>query len=238
MRMIGPILVHEHVLVAADLHLGLEDQQVGSMGLFSSSEHAVETIEALIASAESFEPVRTLVLDGDVLDDFSLRNVQSRVRITRLLRRLGEERELVLVRGNHDAMLATLRLDLEVRDSYAFDDVLVVHGDRALGEVADDETLRNARMILMGHEHPVLALSDGLRLERFKCFVRVPKVETPYGEKEVYVLPSAHPDILGSDVDGSFRSPIIAGFHPEAEVFVVGDPVRGFGAIGDLTTQG
>lgn len=235
--MIGPTLAIGGVMVAADLHLGLEDQQEGSMALFSSSEHAVETIASLMASAASEgEPIETLVLDGDVLDDFSLRNTQSRVRITRLLRRLGAERQLVLVRGNHDTMLGTLHLDTPVVDSYRTGDVLVAHGDRPLDAIATDEELRRARTIVIGHEHPVLALTDGLRLERFKCFLRVPRIETPYGVKELYVLPSAHPDILGTDVDGTLRTPVAPGPHPDAEVVVVGDPPRSFGPIGALST--
>lgn len=237
MRFVGPCLVIATTIVVADLHLGYEDRQAGSSGLVTDTSTVVDRIGSLIRRAQEASPIERVVLAGDVIDDFSLKSVARRVEITRALARLGRDRDLVLIKGNHDTMLPTLKTGLAVRDSFLDGNVLIAHGDRALEAVAPGSDLRSAETIVIGHEHPVLALSDGLRLERFKCFVRVPHVTTPYGIKEVIVMPSAHPDVLGTDVGIRFRSPVLEGRFPQAEAIVVGDPPRSFGSLGALFTQ-
>lgn len=216
----GPLLVVERTLIVSDLHLGLEDRHVGAMSLVSNSQAVLDGVRSYM------EGVDRVIFNGDVLDDFALSSSQSRMVIGRLLRSFSGAFDTVLVKGNHDPMLASLGAG-RVVDSVLVGSVLVTHGDRRLEEVSSVEDLRSCSTIVIGHEHPAVTISDGIRSERFKCFVRIPAVETVAGRRTVMVMPSAHPDLIGSDV-GSFRSPIIEGEHPEAQVLVVSDPVRSF----------
>lgn len=237
MRFVGPAIQFDEVLIVADLHLGFEDRHLGSSGLVTDSEHVIAELERTIHAASETTGITTLVLAGDVIDDFALKHLSRRISITRALIRLASRYELVLIEGNHDSMLRTLRIETPVRMSYRFGSVLVTHGDKPLEEVADRSDLEAVDTIVIGHDHPVLALSDGIRLERFKCFVRIPTVRTRFGPKELIILPSAHPDVLGTDVSARFRSPVIDANHPDAEVIVVGDPPRSFGPVKSLITQ-
>ena len=225
----GPFLIVERTLIVSDLHLGLEDRHLGATGLVARSQAVLDEVRTYTGGVDR------IVFNGDVLDDFALSEPRSRMVIGRLLRSFSGAYDTVLVKGNHDPMLASLGAG-RVVDSVLVGSVLVTHGDRTLEDVASVEDLRSCSTIVIGHEHPAVTLSDGIRSERFKCFVRIPVVETMAGPREVVVMPSAHPDLVGSDI-GSFRSPIIAGEHPEAQVLVASDPVRSFGTIASLTGE-
>ena len=221
MRFVGPALLIGDALIVADLHLGLEDR--GS--LVSKSGSVLASVRALVSSSGA----RRVVFDGDVLDDFALSRLESRIVIGRLIRSFSREVESVFVKGNHDPMLASL--GIEVCDSVLVDGTLVVHGDRALEDVASEADRRSCSRIVIGHEHPAVTISDGIRSERFKCFV-LGSTPTVFGDRELVIVPSAHPDLLGSDVD-SWRSPIVPADF-DGEVVVVGDEPRSFGPLSKL----
>ena len=229
MELRGPLLVVDRTLIVSDLHLGLEDRHAGATSLIARSQAVLDGIRAEARGVER------VVFNGDVLDDFALSNPQSRTLIGHMLRSFSRSHDTVLIRGNHDPMLATLGAGA-VFSSSRIGPVLVTHGDRSLEEVASDEDLRACSTIIIGHEHPAVTLSDGIRSERFKCFVRIPQLSTRFGSKELIVMPSAHPDLIGSDIV-SMRSPIITEEHPEAEVIVASEPARFFGTVGSLTRE-
>jgi uncharacterized protein len=230
MRFVGPTLVIGTTLIVADLHLGFEDRREGSVGLITRSDEVLEAVRGYVRAAGAIDRV---VFNGDVLDDFALSRPESRIMVSRLLRAFAAEHDLTLVRGNHDPMLGTLHIGVPLVSSERIDATIITHGDRALEEVLGDEDAQGVERIVIGHEHPALTLSDGIRTERFKCFVRIPNVRTAIGACEVIVMPSAHPDIVGTEVT-ALRSPIIPNSYDDAEVIVVGDPARSFGTIGSL----
>ena len=217
-------------LILSDLHLGLEDQfaESGHGFLFSSAEAIVEGILGLEA------PARELILNGDIIDDFALRNPRSRRAIERSLIALGTKFEvLTLLKGNHDVMLATLPLPENAQiSSYALrESILIMHGDRLPDEL---ESLRFDAMII-GHEHPCVQLSDTLRSERFKCFLLG---TSRIGNRtfSVLVMPAAHPEVLGTAVhEGAFMSPVLKGADlGQMRVYVAHNGVLDFGTLNDM----
>lgn len=228
MRFVGPHLVLDGALILADLHLGLEDRNAGSRGLILRSD----AVLARLSDAMKTTGAHRVVFDGDVLDDFALSRIESRIAIGRALRSFVKAHDASFIRGNHDPMLASL--GLEVHDSLMVGDVLVTHGDRMLEDVASEDDLRAASGVVIGHEHPAVTITDSIRSERFKCFVRG-RIMTALGEKELIILPCAHPDLLGSDI-GSWRSPIIPSDF-DGEVIVAGDEPRFFGSVRSFTSQ-
>ena len=232
MRFIGPALLLDDTLIVSDLHLGLEDRQRTTHALFTRPEKVLETVRELIGRAAA----RRLVLNGDVLDDFALTHAPARLEIGRVLRTLAKDHELALVRGNHDPMLASLRIPAPIVDSLRIGTALVTHGDRALEEVTSVDEHSGIDTIVIGHEHPAITITDTIRTERFKCFVVIDSVETLFGTVRIIVLPSAHPDLLGTEVD-SLRTPIAPGYHPDARIIVAGDPPREFGTLSSFTSE-
>jgi uncharacterized protein len=223
----GPALVLERSLIISDLHLGLEDRHAGASALVTHPQAVLDLVCGWID-----EDIDRVIFNGDVLDDFALSRIESRLTIGRLLRSFVSEHESVLIRGNHDPMLASLGLTSVA--SFRIGSTLILHGDRHLQDVASEDDLRSCKTIIIGHEHPAIELSDGIRMERFKCFVRIERFATSFGEKELIIMPSAHPDVLGTQI-GSFRSPLFERTYPEAQVFVASEQPRYFGTIASLT---
>ncbi len=73
----------------------------------------------------------------------------------------------------------------------AQDGILFIHGDVELPD------LENAGMIIMGHEHPAIALFDEIGAkEKIKAFLA-----GKFGEKELIVLPAFSPLAQGTEIN-------------------------------------
>jgi UDP-2,3-diacylglucosamine pyrophosphatase LpxH len=119
-----------HTLILSDLHLG------------SRNSHADQVLDLL-----DREPYDRLVLNGDTLNTINLRKLTTaHWSVLDRLRQLARSRELILVRGNHDAaprnghhglnphdVLPSL-LGVPMHEEYRLDvggrPYLVLHGDR------------------------------------------------------------------------------------------------------------
>ncbi|MCS7099815.1 MAG: hypothetical protein NZ925_05695, partial [Sulfolobales archaeon] len=118
-------------------------------------------------------------------------------------------RDVVVVRGNHDNFLPTMRrwFEFEIVDSYLLPPFLVVHGHKPLKE----ELLSQSwKYLIMGHEHPSIALRDSIGfIGKFPCFL-VGNIGNY--EKKVVVLPAVGVYQTGSRVTlrrETYLSPII-----------------------------
>ncbi len=118
--------------------------------------------------------------------------------------------EVVVVRGNHDNFLPLMKrwFEFEIVDSLVLPPFLIVHGHKPLG----DELKKSSwQYLIMGHEHPSIALRDPIGVVgKFSCFL-VGDTLLPGGRK-VVVLPAVGIYQTGSKVTLSkdtYLSPII-----------------------------
>lgn len=137
--------------------------------------------------------------------------------------------EIVVTRGNHDNYLKTIagKRNVKVEDYIIIGDVGFLHGDRVIGEVAGNKKIKK---IIMGHFHPAVNLSDGNKIEKYKCFL-----EGKWKGKEIIVAPSFSEYSEGSDLRGSGESDW--GFKFEKfNVKIVGEnlEVWDFGKLGKV----
>ena len=78
---------------------------------------------------------------------------------------------------------------LKLRNIY--DDILFVHGD----VVPSNEQLENVTTVIIGHEHPAISLTNGVRSEQYKCFLKL-----PWNKRTLIVQPSTFSLTIGSDI--------------------------------------
>jgi hypothetical protein len=99
----------------------------------------------------------------------------------------------VLIKGNHDTILGPIakKRNLEIVDDFQIGDILIVHGHKEV----KDEKLKKVKTIIIGHEHPAISIKEGLRAERYKCFLF-----GKYKKKNLIVMPSFNPLVEGADV--------------------------------------
>ena len=136
--------------------------------------------------------------------------------------------EVILVKGNHDTILAPIakRKGLLVKDYYCFDNICVTHGDK----IRIEKDAHDAEILIIANEHPAISVRDGVRSEKYKCFL----IGT-WHRKKLIVIPSFLPITEGTDIRQDERlCPYLQQNLDNFEVFVVGDKVYKFGKVKDI----
>lgn len=156
----APLLLverEERVLVAADLHLGLEHEMwLGGVSIPSQTEKILAALQGFLAE---IKPDRLLLL-GDVKHNVPKTSWQEKREIPEFLRRLSSLAKVEIVPGNHDSNLADMApLGVQVRPSSGFvlDGVGYFHG-----HTWPDEKVMRADSLVAGHLHPAIRLPDPL----------------------------------------------------------------------------
>jgi len=153
-----PLLLAEgrqRVLVAADLHLGLEyELWQGGISIPSQTEKILARLMGLIAR---IEPDRLLLL-GDVKHTVQRTSWQERREVPDFLRRLSSVVRVDIVPGNHDSSIADLSppgVQVRPASGFVLDGVGYFHG-----HTWPDEEVMSTEYLVAGHLHPALRLVD------------------------------------------------------------------------------
>lgn len=156
----APLLLvegNERVLVAADLHIGLEHELwLGGVCIPSQTEKILAALQGFL---EEIKPDRLLLL-GDIKHNVPKASWQEKREIPEFLRRLCARAIVEIVPGNHDGNIADMApLGVRVRPSSGFvlDGVGYFHG-----HTWPDERVMRAGSLVAGHLHPAIRLPDRL----------------------------------------------------------------------------
>jgi len=154
----APLLLaegEERVLVAADLHLGLEHELwLGGVSIPSQTEKILARLLAFLAE---IKPDRLLLL-GDVKHNVPRTSWQEKREIPEFLRRLCARLPVEIVPGNHDSNLADMAPQgarLRPSSGFVLDGVGYFHG-----HTWPDEKVVRAKSLVAGHLHPAIRLPD------------------------------------------------------------------------------
>lgn len=202
-----PVVVHEasRTLLLADIHLGYEDA-MASTGVFLPRLQLKMALETIKQAYEMLPYRARVAIVGDLKHVFEKLTRQEKIEITKLVRGLREWGidDLVLVRGNHDTFVApilrTLGVEL-VEDCLDLGGGLVAaHGHRIPG--------CSYELLVMGHEHPSIAVSVGGARTKLSIMLRVPLEDG----SEALVLPPTGIYQTGNNVGldrRAYLSPLI-----------------------------
>jgi uncharacterized protein len=156
----APLLLaegEERVLVAADLHLGLEHELwLGGVSIPSQTEKILTRLLGFLAE---IKPDRLLLL-GDIKHNVPRTSWQEKRELPEFLRRLCDRAVVEIVPGNHDSNLADMAPQgARVRSSSGFvlDGVGYFHG-----HTWPDEKVMRAKALVAAHLHPAIRLADPL----------------------------------------------------------------------------
>ena len=213
-------LKYKDILVIGDLHLGLEGSFVeqGIMLPVNQLENIMEKLKKIINKAKP----KIVVINGDLKEEFGTILNKEWEDTTKLIDYLKQKAKIILIKGNHDTILAPIakRYGLPLEQRYDVDDISIVHGDVIL------KNLR--KTIIIGHEHPAISFKERPD-EKYKCFL-VGK----YKKHRLIVMPSFNLLFEGSDVmKEGHLSPYIKDIS-NFNVYVVQDKVYNFGKLRDL----
>jgi len=183
----------EKVLVASDLHLGLEHElQLCGISIPSQTE---KILLRLLEFIDRIKPER-MVLLGDVKHNIPGTSWQEKREVPRFLSRLASRLAVDVVPGNHDGDLADMApVGVQVRPSSGFmlDGVGYFHGHSW-----PEEKILSAGLLVAGHLHPAVSLPDPLsrpttRPVWARSRLLIEEVRSRYGlatENEIIVIPA------------------------------------------------
>ncbi|MDY6864462.1 MAG: metallophosphoesterase [Halobacteriota archaeon] len=157
-----PVLTVEDnikILVISDIHLGIErDLRRSGVNIPSQTGKLVAKILSLV---RLLKPDKVIIL-GDLKHNIPWTSRQERDEIPLFLERLAEEATVDITMGNHDGNLDQLipnsrDITLHKAQGFLLGDVGYFHG-----HAWPSKDLFKADYILMGHNHPIVKLTDSL----------------------------------------------------------------------------
>lgn len=223
-------------VVIADLHLGYEGI-AAEQGFFIPKTQYEEEIRMIkkIINEKKYEKI---ILLGDIKHEFSETTYHEFKEVRDFLNFLKRYfKRVVVIKGNHDNFIfyVTKKLGVELYDELEIDNYFFFHGHRKI-----NLNSIKAKNIVLGHEHPAIALYDEVGgKEIIKCFL--------FGEvsnKNIIVVPAFSTLSYGTEINNveEFLSPILESIKEKIHNFIaVGvDEEVGilrFGKIGKLPTR-
>lgn len=169
------IYLEEHdTLLFADTHLGLEEhrERLGIHIPYPVTEHIIECI---IRPVKELSCKKVIIL-GDVKHEFGRPSAEEWYSLKKLVSILRRSNcGLEVVRGNHDNYIIYIlnELDVKLHDPHLLlecskGSILLIHGHLESKVMYD----KDVRLVVMGHEHPSIAIKDELGIKhRFKAFL-------------------------------------------------------------------
>ncbi len=219
-------LVKQKILVVGDTHIGYEEA-LNKQGILIPRMHLKEIIAGLDKVFTQVKP-ETVVLIGDIKHEFGTISKQEWYDTLEFLDYLLAKAKVVLLKGNHDTILGPIakKKNLEIKEYFVADSIFFCHGHKLMD---NNTNFKKAKTIIIGHEHPAIAIRDDVRVEKYKCFLL-----GKYKRKNLVVVPSFNFVTEGTDVlQEKLLSPFIKNI-PDFKAFVVGDKVYDFGRISRL----
>jgi len=217
------LYIRKHdVLVITDTQLGYEES-LNRKGVMIPRFQFKDILKRLDGIFKRCKP-KTVIINGDIKHEFGTITDTEWSNTLKLIDLLSKNSRLILVKGNHDAILEPIarKRDLEMVDHVVYDDIYFCHGHY----IPDDADFKKANIVIIGHEHPALGLRDKGRSEKFKCFLK-----GKFKDKILIVQPSFNLVTEGTDVTSEkLLSPFIKNVG-EFEAYVVANNIMYFGKV-------
>lgn len=221
------------MLVVADLQLGREEELRSHGHLVLDRE--LSSMKRRLGRALKKTKAARLLINGDIKHEFARINQQEWNSVLDLLDFFKkQEIEVILVKGNHDNMLAPIAQSrgYELHDFFIEKRFLFCHGDK-IPEFSKAEWVE-INTIIIGHEHPALRFNDGVRKETAKCFL-AGEWKSPVGRIDLVVLPSFSEVTQGSDVlEGESLGPFMEEKNNFAAFLLVENRILSFGTLKEI----
>lgn len=108
-------------------------------------------------------------------------------------KKLKDKYEIILIKGNHDTILGPIakKKNIKLKNYYNYSNFCFIHGNKWFKNKACEKS----KILIIGHLHPAVTLSDKYKKEKYKCFLF-----GKWKKKQVYVLPSFSSISFGYDL--------------------------------------
>ena len=210
------LLIDNEILVFGDVHVGLDESEGNGVFPRVQFKEIVKGLDRIFKLLDNEGViVKQVVILGDLKQEFGgildLEWSESLKLLDYLDGKIengcedGEDVDedvkkdrIILIKGNHDNILEPIakKRDLKVRDYYCLNGVCFMHGDKMFEDEVFEQCLANVDVLVMGHLHPAINISDNYKREKYKCFLK-----GKWMSKVVYVLFSFNFISFGYDLN-------------------------------------
>jgi uncharacterized protein len=187
------------VLVISDLHLG-NTYWLQNTEIPIDWYHIVNEMEIELRDIVFSKKVNSIVLLGDVKNNFYKVEKEDWTLIPNFLHSLSDICKLYLIPGNHDSRLELItpeNVDLIGVKGMVLDDILLTHGHTIPSELRS-----NINKIIMGHIHPTFSRGNSiLNGQKIWIFLKVKKESifpSTNGSLDVVLIPSFSRYVYGN----------------------------------------
>jgi uncharacterized protein len=193
----------EKILVVGDLHFGYEEE-LNKKGIAVPRRQVGEVILDLEKIVGKLKKVEKIVVLGDLRHSFGEILREEKKDIGRFLDFMSEhfgDKEIIITKGNHDTMLEIILKNekwknIRIVNYFLSDRILFFHGDKKSFKKIK-KIKKGVKLLVVGHFHPAIDVTDGEKVERFKCLL-VGKLN----KKEIIIVPSFFPLVEGANILG------------------------------------
>lgn len=220
----------QKTLIIADLHIGYEED-LNSQGILIPRIQFGDMKREIEMLLNDLKP-KTIVINGDLKHEFGGISSQEWREALEILDIMSKNcKKIVLIKGNHDNMLEPIakKRGLELKQFYCIEkeNICILHGDK----IPVNDEVHKAKVLIIGHEHPSISLREGMKIEKYKCFLL-----GKWHGKKLVIMPSFFPYIEGLDIRNEDRISVMLKQKniDDFEVFVIGDKIYQFGKMKDI----
>jgi uncharacterized protein len=213
-------LKKEKILIISDLHLGYEEA-LNKQGVMVPRFQFKEIIKRLKAILEKVNP-QLIIINGDLKHEFGRISRSEWKQVTDLID-FFKDREILLIKGNHDNILGPIakKKNIKLIDRYDTDKITIIHGDKIPKKLN--------KTIIIGHEHPAVSFPRR-KDQKYKCFLK-----GKFERKNLIVMPSFYLISQGTDITKQKTlSPFLKKDLKNFEVYIVEDKVYKFGKLKEI----
>lgn len=217
-------LEKEKILVLSDLHIGFEEY-LNKEGILIP-RFQLEDLSRKIDLILERVSVKKIIINGDLKHEFGTISQQEWSDTMKILE-LFNNKEIVLIKGNHDTILEPIakKKNIEIKDHYVADNIYICHGHK----IPENEDFNKSKIVIIGHDHPCVSFKER-KDERYKCFLK-----GKWKNKVLIVTPSMNLVTQGTDVTKEkLLSPFLQKNLDDFEVFVVENKTYDFGKLKEI----
>lgn len=164
------LLREKHLLVIADLHIGIESE-LRQNGLQVPSQTKI--MEERLISILTRYKVKSILLLGDIKHTIRLSTHQERIDVKTFLETIESYCTVHVLPGNHDGNIDRLlgpTIHLHPSDGFVWEGIGFTHGHRT-----PSDKIMQCEQVVIGHSHPTVMLMDRLGYRTFEqCWLRGP----------------------------------------------------------------
>ncbi len=221
-------LKKHNALVISDIHIGYEES-LNRRGILIPRNNYSDLMLRLERALEKLKDIKQIIINGDIIHEFGKLSRNEKELTNKLIVFLKKYAPVTIIEGNHDKILRyILRSDVKIVKNIILGDIMITHGDKI------EKNLKDIKTIIIGHEHPAVVITSGLRVEKYKCFLK-----GRYDWKNLIVTPSCNILIEGTNVlNERLLSPYLKkGNIKNFEAYIVEDKIYDFGKLKDLPEE-